>query len=603
MKARFNPEAFYRVCEDGRRRFERHKSNLGNIRQAQIDFLKKLLDDNKDTEYGKRYDFANIRSYEDYQKNVPLTEYDDYASDIELMTEKGETGHITEYPVVHYAATSGSTGKPKKIPVSDEGRRLFSDFGGTVILYQLSEQIKKQNHQPGPICFMADFHWDMLPIGKTYGSISAQMSYNFRHELDSISTSPSALQFLSEPAADAPYLKALFALMHRDTSCLFATFSPAVFEMMHLIEVRWKELVNDIRTGTLNADLVISEELRKSMEDELSPDSDRANELETEFLKGFDSPIIPRIWPNMSMICCIGGSFFSEYTIKVRSRYSGDIPIHMAVYGASESMLAVPLVCDDTEYSLLNDEVFFEFRPVTDGAPEEDSFYLLDELEAGRDYEIIVTNISGFYRYRMMDVIHIEENGKEGPKGHITYRLNQVVNMVGEHATTEQLDDVIRSLSEHIGVNISNYALYPDHSTSPGRYILVVEPDEYRGKGDQPELGPVVDKLLCEANRSFNKYREISTMGEPLVTFIEPDSFQLYRELQIASGVSPNQVKPVKIIDNEAKTRFFFGLSEGVYKATRRLLYDAEQKLERMKLLEEENARLKKELAALRSER
>ncbi|MBO5552556.1 MAG: GH3 auxin-responsive promoter family protein, partial [Lachnospiraceae bacterium] len=32
------------------------------------ELLMKLLDDNKDTEYGRKYDFANIRSIEDYQK-------------------------------------------------------------------------------------------------------------------------------------------------------------------------------------------------------------------------------------------------------------------------------------------------------------------------------------------------------------------------------------------------------------------------------------------------------------------------------------------------------------------------------------------------------
>ena len=42
-------------------------------------FLMKLLQDNKDTEIGKKYDFASIKTIEEYQKRLPVTIYDDYA--------------------------------------------------------------------------------------------------------------------------------------------------------------------------------------------------------------------------------------------------------------------------------------------------------------------------------------------------------------------------------------------------------------------------------------------------------------------------------------------------------------------------------------------
>ena len=139
-------------------------------------------------------------------------------------------------------------------------------------------------------------------------------------------------------------------------------------------------------------------------------------------------------------------------------------------------------------------------------------------------------------------------------------------------------------------------------SSTPARYILLMEPDEYIGKGDQKELGPVADSFFREANRSFNKYREQNTMGTPMIAYLEPGSFRLYKELQIASGISANQVKPVKVIDNQKKAKFFFGLSEGPYKAMRRVLFDAEQKLLAMDQLERENARMKLEIAELKKE-
>lgn len=598
MEKRFDESSFLLVSKDGEAFFQRQKDHARDPRKYQLNTLKRIIDDNKTTEYGRKYNFEAIKSYEDYKNAVPLTEYEDYQPYIERMVENGEKSLLTAYPIVYYALTSGSTGVAKMIPVSDKNRELFSAYAGSMIIYQTYEQIKKQNHKPGPVCFLTEFRWDPRTDTISSGSISSQIPNNFVNCVEDITTTPRPLQFLAEPTPDATYVKALFALKQKNTSCIAATFSSVVYEFLTLIEQKWESLVRDIRNGEIDPELSISAELKKQLSDYISPDPDRADELFKEFSKGFDTPIIPRIWPNISMICCIGGSFFSKFTKKIRYRYSDDIPMHMMAYGASESMMAIPFDCNDEDYYPLVDDVFFEFREVD--ADEADRVYLLDELEPGKDYEVIITNMSGLYRYRMFDVIHISKKVDNSPKGRIKYRLNQVVSMVGERTTTEQLDDIMKSLSDHVNVDITNYALYPDYSTSPVRYIIMAEPDEYIGKGNQKKLGPVADKLLKDANRSFKKYREQRVMGEPLVNFLEPGSFDLYREIQIADGASANQIKPVKVIDSKQKIRFFFGLSEGPYKAIKRLLFEAEQKLRETKLIESENKRLKKENAELK---
>ena len=92
------------------------------------ELLMKILDDNKDTEYGKKYDFANIKTIEEYQKKVPITDYDSYADYIYRMTEKGEKGLLTVYPVSHYAKSSGTMGNPKRIPASDLNQNLSMKY-------------------------------------------------------------------------------------------------------------------------------------------------------------------------------------------------------------------------------------------------------------------------------------------------------------------------------------------------------------------------------------------------------------------------------------------------------------------------------------------
>ncbi len=53
--------------------------------------LMKLLDDNKDTEYGRKYGFADIYTVEDYQKKVPVVVYDDLQPYLERMMNGEKT--------------------------------------------------------------------------------------------------------------------------------------------------------------------------------------------------------------------------------------------------------------------------------------------------------------------------------------------------------------------------------------------------------------------------------------------------------------------------------------------------------------------------------
>lgn len=599
MVKQFNEEAFQRITDSGSNYYNLHKEAIQAPRKTQLDFLMELMGDNKDTEYGKKYNFKDIKSYEDFRDHVPISEYDDYLPYINRMIEDKETDLITCEEIVHYAASSGSTGIPKRIPVSLRSKKYLSSYAGEIVFYHLGNQIKKQGKQMGPVLYLPDFYWDYIDEKTTIGSISAHIGYNFKDHMLSINTSPEALQYLREHSSDSPYIKALFALQCENLSCIYATFSSVVYEFLHTIELNWKSLVDDIRNGDINPNIAISDELRSELIKYLKPNPKRADELTEEFEKGFDKPFVPRIWPNMSMYSCIGGSFFAEYTKKIKL-CSGDIPIYNLSYTASESQFAIPLDVDETYYSPNITGVFFEFRSLEE--EDENKIYLIDELEVGKEYELIITNLSGFYRYRMFDVFHVDKLEGKSPLGHIAYRLNQMVNMVGEHVSTEDLEYVVKGVSKHENIATSEFALYTDYSTTPGRYIILMEPETDKGKGEMKHLQDVADELFMKGNRSYKKYREQNTLGAPSIIYIEPGSFQLYKELQIASGISANQVKPVRLIDNKKKEQFFFGLSEGPYRAMQRVLFDAERELMELELLKIENKKLKKENEKLKEE-
>ena len=75
----FNKFAAMKQGKIGKSAIKHLDDITANPMKIQKEFLMKLLKDNKDTEYGKKYGFENIHSIEEYRSSLPLTNYNDYS--------------------------------------------------------------------------------------------------------------------------------------------------------------------------------------------------------------------------------------------------------------------------------------------------------------------------------------------------------------------------------------------------------------------------------------------------------------------------------------------------------------------------------------------
>ena len=53
------------------------------------------------------------------------------------------------------------------------------------------------------------------------------------------------------------------------------------------------------------------------------------------------------------------------------------------------------------------------------------------------------------------------------------------------------------------------------------------------------------------------------TFAPAAARVLQDETNQLWRDMRVVRGAAPNQIKPVHIIDNEQKRRFFFALVDG----------------------------------------
>lgn len=525
------------------------------------DLLMKILQDNKDTEYGRKYGFADITSVEEYRQKVPFSVYDDYAPYIERMIKNNETDLISVYPAVHYALSSGSVGVPKSIPVSEHTVECYGKYSANMVFGVMDRYCRKTfgRYSPkGRGINPVEVRSMQTENGVPKGTISARSLNTLKKFIPYIFSPPPEIMFTKEHM-DLKYLHIRFALADRNLMFMMSAFMTALADMMTYMETNWESLCREIEYGTLKEDANIPDDVRKALQAKIKPDPKRAAELRCEFAKGFDTPVVPRIWRNMTWIFAIGTGGFSGYTEKMR-RYTGDMPILFSVYAASEALVAAAVNVNEEEFVLIPDSGFYEFVPMD--SDDENTTYTIDQLEPGKDYEIIITNLSGFYRYRIKDVVRITGFYKQSPKLKFVYRKNQMISIAGEKTNDEAVSWAVSEFAKEAGCGINDYSVEADTDSQPGRYIIYMEPDRIMPKEKTAEYTRLIEEKLSLANPSFGDKVKNGVLGSTVLHFEQQETYALYRDMMIMRGISGNQLKPVRVIDTPVKKKFFSALIE-----------------------------------------
>lgn len=546
---------------------------LGRAEHAKLDFyasravkqqkrnLMKLMKRNKNTEYGKKCNFKNVSSIESYQDTVPYSWYPDYADYIDRIANKSEKNVLTKNFPLKFAESSGSTGKSKLVPMSARATWVCQCFGfsapvGCAYKYFKSKGMRVPE-QKGLLTIEVLHH--KLPCNRGAAGL-ASIPMNYLKPLTPLFvTSPKEVMFPeSLKPMDMHYMKLRFALPCREVSYIGTVFITMAESMFRYLEENWEMLCDDIEKGTINESITCDPEIRAKLLKKCKPDPKRAEELRAEFRKGFDDEaIVPRIWPKVGWMYGMGTGALAFYQKKLRRYIGEDIPLHYVGYAASEGMLGVPIEFNSADFVLLPQNGFYEFLPVD--APEDSRPLTISEVEVGKDYELILTNMSGFYRYRIEDVVKVTGFHKQSPMVQFQYRRNQIANISGEKINQRAFDLLINDLSKEVGEDFAGYCIYPDRSTSPGHYIVLIEPNNEIPDEECARYAEIFERRLCETNVLVPPLIRNGALGHCEVKFLRRGTYEDYREKVLRKqGANLNQVKPVKVIDNEERREYFF---------------------------------------------
>lgn len=518
--------------------------------QIQKEQLQTILQQNSSTEYGMRYGFSQIRSTQEFQDRVPLSCHGDYEPYIENLLSGG-TRQLTEEEPVYFAITSGSTGTPKYVPVTGTDMLVHYDYiyGGVFGMVQEHYPQMPPEALFGKIFQVGEFARTSLPGGQMCGVRSASL-YQWLDRDGTFDASdycvPKEVLF-PEKVEDLTYVKVRFALAERNITAIHSVFLHRVVGTLDYIRQNWDLLLRDMERGTVDDSIPLPEHWRQKVCQWLPPDPQRAAELRALQLDMNPEDMVLKIWPNIRYIVGIGGRNFPIYT-RAMETYAKTVPIHHFIYGASEGFLSIAAgVGVPDAYILLPEAGFFEFLPVPHVAGHP---LTMEEVIPGNRYELIFTNHSGLYRYRMQDVLEVVGFYGQSPIVRFCYRINQALNVADEKLNTEQLREALRLFQQRTGHEAACCA-QEDYTVRPGRYLIYMEHIPLK------DAEAVMDQCLCEASLGYQGCRSMGDIGPVRVRFLPPGSFQRYEQHLAHQGRTMAQYKPIQILNSEESQRFF----------------------------------------------
>lgn len=204
---------------------------------------------------------------------------------------------------------------------------------------------------------------------------------------------------------------------------------------------------------------------------------------------------IHEIWPNL-MVYVHGGVSFDPYR-KGFEKLLGR-PIHyIETYLASEGFIAFQAYPNRKSMRLvLNNGIFYEFVPFEDKNFDQNGevlpdaqTLLIDEVEEGKEYALLLSTCAGAWRYLIGDVIRF--TSLEEMEIVITGRTKHFLSLCGEHLSVDNMNKAIELVSNDLNITIPEFTVAGiPHDTLFAHHWFVgtddkVDPKVVREKLDQ----------------------------------------------------------------------------------------------------------------------
>ena len=391
-----------------KKRFHQIELFLKYPNEVQEELLLDLVEEAKDTQIGKKYDFASIKTYREFTERIPISTYEEYENLIE-RSRLGESNIFWPKPIKWFAKSSGTTNaKSKFIPVSTQSLEDCHYAAGKDLLCMYLNNNPESQLFTGKSLRLGGSKELYEENGTVFGDLSAILIDNM----------PFWAEFSSTPSSKVSLM------------------SDWEYKMQAIVDETIQENVTSL-AGVPSWMLVLLN-----------------NVLETTGKQSlFD------IWPNLE-VYFHGGVSFLPY----KDQYKTILPKkdfkYYEIYNASEGFFAIQDRNNSSDLLLMLDYgIFYEFIPMdTYGTPEE-TIIPLSEVEINKNYAIVITTNAGLWRYKIGDTVKFVSTNPYRIK--VSGRTKHHINVFGEELIIENAEDALKKVCKKTKAEIVDYTAAP----------------------------------------------------------------------------------------------------------------------------------------------
>lgn len=496
----------------------RFQRALRHPARAQQRLLTGYVRRNAGTAFGKAHGFGKIQTYRDFQRQVPLADYEALQPWVTRIAA-GEPSVLSNDPVTHLIPTSGSTGGRKLIPFT---ARLQSELNSAVGPWICDLNLRMPSIGFGssywsvtPAVNSLENEHSAVPIG--FDEDSGYLGGRMKRVVSALMAVPPEVRFIGD--LETFRYVTLLCLIRQPDLRLISIWHPSFLTLLlDALTENWSDLINDVRQGGRKH----GERLPAAIVASLSPFPNRADEL-----KHADPTKPKSIWRHLQMISCWGDGHAAGALSELKRRIPG-VAVQPKGLLATEAFVTLPF---GSFYPLAVRSHFFEFIEADGGVR------LAHELVAGAEYEIAVTTGGGLYRYRMGDRVKVTGFLFSTPSLKFLGRNGNYSDRFGEKLSEAFVGNAILEATSQFHEPPSFAMLAPEVMSDGVRYSLFIE-----GRIDD-RLKERLDTALKQ-NPHYLYCRKLGQLLAPRVVEISGAGFETYAAREMLRGRRLGDIKP-----------------------------------------------------------
>lgn len=444
--------------------------------ETQEQIFKSLIRNAKNTQFGSDHHFDKIKTIHDFQKQVPVRDYEDLKPYIDKV-RMGEKDILWKGKPIYFAKTSGTTSGAKYIPLTKVSLPYHIEASRNAILHYIHET-GNTDFVNGKMIFLQGSPILTEKYGIKFGRLSGIAAHFV----------PKYLQKNRMPSWE--------------TNCI----------------EDWETKVDAIVDETIQEDMTIISGIPSWVQMYFERLQQKSNGKK-----------IGDLFKNFNLFI-YGGVNYEPYRAKFENMIGRKVD-SIELFPASEGFFAY----QDSQRTkgmllLLNSGIFYEFIKADEFFTENPKRYTIGEVETGVNYALIISTNAGLWGYNIGDTVQFTSLFPH--RVIVSGRIKHYISAFGEHVIANEVENAMKEATRETKIVISEFTVAPQINPSSGlpyhEWLVEFE--------TEPENMQVFEETLDKSMRKQNIYYDDLITGNVLrkvvVTKVAKNGFQDYMKSQ-----------------------------------------------------------------------